>query len=259
LRDKLGWFEKLPLFGQTIIVTRARAQSAEFGAQLRELGACVLDVPVIELAPLDDYSVLDAAIGKLESYDWLIFTSTNAVNYFLTRLEACGRDVRAVRGRICAIGPTTRGALEAFRLRPDLVPEEHVSEGVAAAFAGYDMNGATVLIPRAAAARDVIPEGLRRMGARVDIADAYRNVIPAGAEQLARNARANWITFTSGSTVKNWLALAGAASLDGVKIASIGPATSEVARKHGLRVDVEANPSTAPALIDAIVRACTGS
>ena len=259
LREKLGWFEQLPLFGQTIIVTRSRAQAGEFSAKLRELGACVLEIPVIELAPLEEYSVLDAAIGRLESYDWLIFTSTNAVEYFFARVDACRRDVRAIRGRVCAIGPATATALRTAGIRPDLVPEEHVSEGVAAAFAFYGMQGKTVLIPRAAAAREVIPEALTHMGARVEVADAYRNVIPAGAEQQARDARADWITFTSGSTVKNWLAVAGAESLAGVKVASIGPATSEVARRHGLRIDVEASPSTTDALIDAIVRACRGN
>jgi uroporphyrinogen III methyltransferase/synthase len=256
LHERLDWFGKRPLSGQRIVVTRAAAQTGDFSARLRELGAVPLEIPVIQLAPLADYSELDARIAELESYDWLVLTSVNAVEYFLARLEACGRDVRAIRGRICAIGPATRDALAAAaRLRADLVPDEAVSEGVAAAFRGIDLQNARVLIPRAAAARDVIPEALTRFGARVDIADVYRNVIPPeAAARVASFRAAEWITFTSGSTVKNWLALAGAESLQSVKIATIGPATSDVVRRHGFEVDAEAAPHTTDGLIDAILR-----
>jgi uroporphyrinogen III methyltransferase/synthase len=258
LRERLSWFEKRPLFGKRIIVTRARAQAAELSAKLREAGACTVEIPVIELAPLGDYTALDTCIQHLESYDWLVLTSTNAVEHFFARLRECGRDVRAIRGRICAIGPATRDAIEAAHLRVDLMPDEHVAEGAVHAFSTLQMKGARVLLPRAAEARDVLPRALTEMGAVVDIADAYRNIIPADAqrlvaEYLAAGSRADWITFTSGSTVKNWLALAGRESLDGVKIASIGPATSEVARKHGLNVEVEAKPCTTDGLIDAIL------
>ncbi|MDZ4796738.1 MAG: uroporphyrinogen-III C-methyltransferase [Bryobacteraceae bacterium] len=257
LRQRLSWFEKRPLSGQRIIVTRAQAQASEFSAKLLELGAAVIELPVIEMAPLADYSELDARIAELESYDWIVLTSVNAVDYFLARLAECGRDARAIRGRICAIGPATRDALAAAHLRADLVPEESVSEGVAAAFGGFDLQNARVLLPRAASAREVIPEALTRLGARVDIADAYRNVVPLEAEgRIAvwqhSGRGADWIAFTSGSTVKNWLALAGAESLRGVRIASVGPATSEVVRKHGLEVAVEADPHTTDGLIAAI-------
>ena len=258
LHEKLDWFGKRPLFGRRIIITRAAAQAAELSGPLRELGADAIELPVIELAPLDDYTALDTAIGQLETYDWLVFTSTNAVDYFLRRLAASGRDTRAVRGRICAIGPATRARLEAVHLRPDLVPDEAIAEGVASAFAGFDMTGKRVLLPRAAAARELIPQTLDAMGAHLDIADAYRNIIPADAaarirECLASRRRIDWITFTSGSTVKNWLSLAGRESLEGVRIASIGPATSDVIRKHGLEVTVEADPHTVPGLIEAIL------
>jgi uroporphyrinogen III methyltransferase/synthase len=259
LRETMNWFEKKPLFGQRIIVTRALAQAAEFSAKLQEAGAYVVELPVIELAPLADYTALDECIRRLESYDWVVLTSANAVEHFFARLSACERDVRAIRGRICAIGPATREAIEAAHLRVDVVPDEHVAEGAVRAFSAFDMKGARVLLPRAAEARDVLPKALTEMGATVDIAEAYRNVIPKDAQQriaeyLAAGPRADWITFTSGSTVKNWLALAGRESLDGVRVASIGPATSEVARKHGLSVDVEATPCTTDGLIDAILR-----
>jgi uroporphyrinogen III methyltransferase/synthase len=254
LRPKLDWFEHLPLFGDRIVITRARAQSAEMWQSLHQLGADVIELPVIEMAPLEDYSALDAAINKLETYDWIVFTSANSVDYFLKRLRACDRDWRAVRGRICCIGPATAKSLEP--IIPDLIPSDHHSEGVAAAFRPYDMRCARVLLPRAAEAREVIPDQLTAMGATVDVVDAYRNVMPADAAERIGSLRSKptWITFTSGSTVKNWLALAGRELLAGVRIASIGPATSEFIRKHGLNVDVEAVPSTVEGLVEAITR-----
>jgi uroporphyrinogen III methyltransferase/synthase len=259
LRERLDWYGRKPLLGVDVIVTRSRAQSGEFSARLRELGACPIELPVIELAPLEDYSALDRSIAQLEEYDWILLTSTNAVENFLARLHVCKRDVRAIRGKLCAIGPATREAIEAAHLMVDLVPEEHVSEGVAKAFAAFDLRGARVLLPRAAEAREVIPTTLTAMGAQVDLVDAYRNIVPGEApgrikEYLRRGRRAEWITFTSGSTVKNWLALAGRDSLDGVRVASIGPATSDVLRKYGVIVDAEANPHTTDALIEVIRR-----
>jgi uroporphyrinogen III methyltransferase/synthase len=254
LRPKLDWYEHLPLFGERIVITRAKAQSAEMWQKLHQLGADVIELPVIELAPLEDYTALDTAIEQLETYDWVIFTSVNTVEYFQQRLRAKQRDWRAIRGRICAIGPATAKALEP--LVPDLLPDEHHAEGVAAAFRHYEMRCARVLLPRASAAREVIPEALTAMGATVDLADAYANIIPAdAADRIAKlRAKPTWIAFTSGSTVKNWLALAGRESLDGVRIASIGPATSDVIRKHGLTIDAEADPFTIDGLIDAITR-----
>ena len=254
LRAKLDWFEKLPLFGERIVVTRAKSQAAELTFRLRQLGAEVIEIPVIELAPLSDYSVLDAAIAQLETYEWVVFTSVNTVEFFLQRIRACNRDWRAIRGRICAIGPATAKALDP--IIPELIPEDHHSEGVAAAFRAYEMRCARVLLPRASAAREVIPDALTAMGATVEVVDAYTNVIPTDAESRIRTMKTKptWITFTSGSTVKNWLALAGRESLDGVRIASIGPATSEVIRKHGLQIDAEPASSTMDGLVDAITR-----
>ena len=258
LRERLSWFDKLPLRGQRIIVTRAAAQAAELTEKLHELGAESVELPVIELAPLADYSELDARIDQLERYNWIVFTSVNAVEYFLARLRVCDCDARAIQGRICAIGPATAAALQSASLMPDLVPEENVSEGVADAFRQFDMKGARVLLPRAASAREVIPEALAELGASVDIADAYRNIIPAESEARVRSWResgagADWIIFTSGSTVKNWLALAGRESVRGVKVVSIGPATSEVIRKHGLEVTLEADPHTIDGILAAIL------
>ena len=260
LRESLDWFERRPLFGRRVVVTRARSQSAELVERLCELGADVIEVPVIELRPPSDTSALDAAIARLADYDWLIFTSTNAVEFFLARLAAAGRDFRSLRGRICAIGAATKAALEDLRLIVDLVPEASHSEGLVKAFEPYDVSGARVLLPRAAEAREVIPQTLRARGAVVDVVDAYRNVIPEDAATRVEKAFApppDWVTFTSGSTVKNLLAVAPPGALAGVRIATIGPATSEVARAHGLNVDAEARESTTEGLVDAVVD-CVG-
>jgi uroporphyrinogen III methyltransferase / synthase len=252
-RERFSWFERLPLFGVSIVVTRARAQAAELSDELRRLGARVLELPAIELRPLEDYSALDQAIARLREYDWLIFTSTNAVEYFLER----ARDVRGIRGRICAIGSATAAALEAVHLIPDLVPQDASSEGVAAALGAIGNRGGRVLLPRAAEAREVIPETLRALGATVDVVDAYRNVIPEDAAARAQKIfgaprKPDWITFTSGSTVKNVLAVAPTGALANVKVASIGPATSAVIGKHGLPVDAEASEASIGALVAAL-------
>jgi uroporphyrinogen III methyltransferase/synthase len=251
LRDKLNWFEKLPLFGQRIVVTRPKAQAGELNTRLHELGAEVINLPAIEIRALDDYSKLDACIQQIAGYDWLIFTSANAVGHFVARLHHEGLDWRAVRARICAIGPATQEALSGLIV--DLVPSESHAEGVAAAFGELDMRGKRVLLPRAAAAREVVPEALTKMGARVDIADAYQNVVPSGLDVQARQVferHPDWIIFTSSSTVKNVLS---ATPITNVKVATIGPATSDTARKHGLTVDAEARAPTPDALIAAIL------
>lgn len=256
LREKLDWFSRRPLSGKRVIVTRASDQAMELCDLLQENGADPLSIPVIELVPQEDNSTLDARIAELVSYDWVIFTSVNAVSFFFAR----GVDARAIRGRIAAIGSATAESLRAAHLYPDLIPEEASSEGIAAAFGDFPVAGARVLLPRAAVARDVIPEALEAMGAQVDVVDVYRNVVPRAAagriaEYRTTKVPVHWITFTSGSTVKNWVTLAGPESLDGVRVASIGPATTETARKHGLEVHAEANPHTAEGLVDAIVRA----
>jgi uroporphyrinogen III methyltransferase / synthase len=251
LREQLGWFEKLPLFGQRIAVTRARAQAGEVVSMLAELGADVCAVPVIELRPVE------GALPDVAGYDWVIFTSANAVEFFMARVRASGRDARAIRGQVCAIGTATRDALAAFGITPDLVPDDAIAEGVVEALKNHDMAGKRVLLPRAAEAREVIPEALRTRGAVVDIVDAYRNVVPDDAAESVREAwrkrKPDWITFTSGSTVKNFLAVAPAGSLEGVRVASIGPATSKVARQHGLEVHAESRVSNMEGLVQAIV------
>ena len=258
LREKLNWYEKLPLFGKRIVVTRARGQASELSGKLRALGADVVEIPVIALRPLDDYTALDNAIAALPTYDWLIFTSANAVEYFLQRLDRSGLDLRSLRAKLCAIGPATRAAVEALHLRVDVIPSDSIAEGIVDAFRPYWMKGSRVLLPRAAAAREIVPDALREMGAQVDVVDAYRNVIPEDAAKRASEVfgklrKPDWVTFTSSSTVKNLLAAAGTEALGGVRVASIGRVTSKTAEAHGLTVDSEAKVPSVDSLIEAIL------
>ncbi|MBI3209185.1 MAG: uroporphyrinogen-III C-methyltransferase [Candidatus Solibacter usitatus] len=256
MREKLNWFERLPLFGQRILVTRAGEQAGEFSARLRALGAEPVALPVIATVAAEDPAPLDEAIARLASYDWLIFTSVNGVRFFLERLTASAFDLRQLRGRICAIGPATRQALEALHLKVDLMPAEYVAESLVEAFAPFDLQGRSILLPRAAVARDVVPRELAARGARVDVVEAYRTIVPGESRSLVADVFSrppHWVTFTSSSTVKNFLSLAGAESLRGVKIASIGPVTSDTARRHGLEVTVEAKEHTTAGLLAAIL------
>jgi uroporphyrinogen III methyltransferase/synthase len=258
LREKLNWFERLPLFGARIVVTRAQSQAGEMRERLESLGAEVMELPVISIEPPADPAPLDAAIARLAEYDWLIFTSANGVRFFLDRLDRSPHDLRSLRARICAIGPTTRRAIEELHLKVDLMPEKYVAESLVATFAGQDLNGRRILLPRAAVARDLIPVELARLGAAVDVVEAYRNVPPAGAAErvkaLFSSARQpDWITFTSSSTVNNFVAIAGASTLAGVRIASIGPVTSATLRSHHIEPTVEAAEFTIDGLIAAIL------
>ena len=258
LHDRFNWFERLPLFGRKIVVTRSSGQAAEFSERLRALGADAIELPVISIQPPENPGPLDQAIETLASYDWLIFTSVNGVRFFLDRLDNSRRDLRSLKARICAIGPATRQAVENLHLKVDLMPEEYVAESLVKSFSGERLAGLRILLPRAAVARDLIPTELGKLGAQVDVVEAYRNVVPADAGSRAREIfsgvnKPHWITFASSSAVKNLLAAAGRDALDGVRIASIGPVTSETARSNGLKVDVEAKQYTLDGLIQAIL------
>jgi uroporphyrinogen III methyltransferase/synthase len=256
LRSSLSWYEKLPLFGQRIVVTRAREQAAAMVEPLRQLGAEAIELPTIAIEPPADYGALDAAIGGLPSYDWLIFTSVNGVRCFRDRLALSAFDTRAIRGKLCAIGPATRDALAELSLKVDVVAKEYVAEGLLAALSGYEMSGASVLIARAAVARDTLPVELGKRGARVEVVEAYRTVAPVGlagkvAAVMARQP--DWITFTSSSTVTNFFG-AGVGISEDVKVASIGPITSATLRKFGVGPTVEAAEYTVDGIIAAICK-----
>ena len=260
LRERFNWFERLPLFGQRIVITRDHSQAGDLSRRLRMLGAEAIEMPTIAVQPAQDPGPLLAAIERLESYDWLIFTSANGVRFFLDALAASPRDLRALRARICAIGPSTRRSIEAAHLKVDLMPAEYVAESLVAAFAGEDLSGKRILLPRAAVARDVVPEELTRRGAHVDVVEAYRTVIPDDAATRAQSVfgghRPHWIVFTSSSTIRNFLAVAPKDALHGIRIASIGPVTSETARSYGLEPEIQAESFTIDGLVEAIERAC---
>jgi uroporphyrinogen III methyltransferase / synthase len=258
LREQFNWYERLPLFGRRIAVTRDLRQAAELNEPLEALGAETVSLPMIEIREASDAGPLDRAIARLQSYDWLIFTSVNGVRHFVERLDRSSVDLRSLKAKICAIGPATRAAVEALHLKADRMPEEYVAESLVKAFEGDDLKGLRILLPRAAVARDLVPDELARRGAVVDVVEAYRTVVPENAatripEVLARPL--HWITFTSSSTVKNFVSVAGKEALEGVKIASVGPVTSATLRECGLTADVEANPHTMAGLVKAIIDA----
>ncbi|MGH9786471.1 MAG: uroporphyrinogen-III synthase, partial [Terriglobia bacterium] len=289
LREKLQWFECLPLFGERILITRAREQAAELAEPLRALGAETIELPTIAVEDPADWSPLDGAIRQLKTsaspgqsretsggrgkYDWLIFTSANGVRKFIERLAATKTDIRVLAGvKICAIGPATAGELGKHLLAVDVMPRSYVAEGVLEALAEEPVAGKRFLIPRAKVARDVLPEELRKRGAEVDVVEAYRTILPADpagrdggieaaerTESIFSRHRPTLIVFTSSSTVSNLLRLIPpekrASYLDGVRIASIGPITSQTARRAGLPVHIEARQHTIPALVEAIVAA----
>ena len=257
LRDKLDWFERLPLFGKRIVVTRARGQADALSGKLRALGAHVIEMPTIEIRPSADSGPLDRAIADLASYDWLIFTSANGVRFFLDRLDRSAADLRSLRARICAIGPATRAAIEALHLKVDLMGKEYVAEGLLAAFEPFDLAGQRILLPRAAVARDLVPTQLAARGACVEVVEAYRTVIPEGAAAQAREifgaARPpDLITFTSSSTVQNLVSVAGALPAT-TKAVSIGPVTTQTARSLGIQVAAQARVFTVDGLVEAIL------
>ncbi|MFN0167865.1 MAG: uroporphyrinogen-III C-methyltransferase [Bryobacteraceae bacterium] len=258
LAGKLNWFERLPLFGRQIVVTRAQGQAESLSGRLTALGASVIEIPAIEIRPALDYAVLDEALRRLDRFDWLVFTSANGVRHFLDRLDRSPSDLRAIRAKICAIGPATRSALESLHLKVDVTGKEYVAESLLEAMSQYPLAGRTVLLARAAVARDTLPNTLRRQGAEVVVAEAYRTVPPEGlAERIAAvfgaSPRPDWITFTSSSTVDNFMQAAAPGVLAGVRVASIGPVTSATAGKWGIAVEAEAARFDTDGLAEAIL------
>lgn len=262
LHDQLGWFEQRPLFGRGVVVTRAREQASGLAQELARLGADVIQCPTIEISPLPDYAELDAAIDRLSEYAWLIFTSVNGVRWFWKRLEAAGKDSRALGlCRVAAIGPATAEALEARGIRPDFIPERYVAEGVVEGLlARGKVDGVRMLLPRAAKAREVLPDELRKAGARVDVISAYET-IPAAArkDEVLERMRAgtlDCITFGSSSTVENFLSLIPAETLRAhpdVRLAAIGPVTAKTLEAHSLPCHIMPEEYTIPALVQALV------
>jgi uroporphyrinogen III methyltransferase / synthase len=260
--DGLGWYERLPLFGRRVVVTRARAQAGELSDELEKLGAEVHEFPTIEIQPPEDFGPLDAAICDLDSFGWIVFTSVNGVEAFLERLRHHGLDLRAVpRGaKVAAIGPATAQKIEEAGLRVDVVPEEYRAEALIGALDAGSLAGERILIPRAKVAREILPDNLREAGAEVVVPPAYESVPSSeGREELSRRLQSgeiDCVTFTASSTVENFVAAFGAEEaarlLAGTRVACIGPITAETARKRDIRVDVEAEEYTISGLVEAV-------
>jgi uroporphyrinogen III methyltransferase / synthase len=261
-REELNWFERRPLFGRKILITRAREQASDFKAELEELGAKCIEFPTIAIAPPPTWDPLDSAIRNLSQYDWAIFTSVNGVRFFIERLLAAGRDARDLKGlRLAAIGPKTAQALESVLLRPDLVPSEYRAEGLLEVFSGQNVSERRFLMPRALEAREVLPEKLRQWGACVDVVPAYQTVLPEQdalkIRELLANCEIDCLTFTSSSTVSNFFSLIANEDLryckEKMAVACIGPVTAQTAEKFGLHTSIMPSEYTIRGLVDSIV------
>ena len=262
LRDELNWFEQLPLRGKGVVVTRAREQASGMAKSLAKLGANVIQFPTIKIDPLADYSGVHAAIKALHEYEWVIFTSVNGVKHFWLQLAALGLDTRALGGaKIAAIGPATAEILREKGIEPDFVPEKYVAEGVVKGLIERGMDGSKILLPRAKVAREILPEELRKAGAQVDILPVYETK-PAGEAkeevlELLKNGELHCVTFGSSSTVENFFDLVSPELIkehrDSVKLASIGPITSNTLKEFGFSADIQPEDYTIPALVDELV------
>jgi uroporphyrinogen III methyltransferase / synthase len=243
LREDLAWLERRPLHGLTIAVTRARAQASPLAARLRELGADVIEAPAIRTESLP------AEVPDPAGYDLLIATSPNGVRELFGRI----RDARSLAGvTVAAMGPGTARAFREHGIAADIVPTRSVAEGMVEALASVEVRRA--LIARGKEGRDVLPDALRERGAHVDVVALYETVPePLDDEAIQAVANADYVTFTSASTVRHLLDAAGAEALNGPKLASIGPATSAELRAHGCEPDLEADPHTPDGLVDAVL------
>ncbi len=260
----------LPLTGCRVLVSRAKKQAGALSSALRQLGCTVIEIPFIQIRKPASYRPLDAALRNVKTYDWLILTSVNGVEALFARMQKLKVGASALQClRVAAIGPATRKAIEGYGVRVHVTPKEYIAESVVNALQTR-VNGKRVLLVRAKVARDVIPRELRKMGARVDVVEAYETVVPKASEKrlrallTTRAKKPHAITFTSSSTVKNFVGLLGlraartalrkSSANRGVHSASIGPVTSATLRQFDLPVDIEAREYTIPGLIAAITK-----
>jgi uroporphyrinogen III methyltransferase/synthase len=264
LRDTINWFEKKPLFGKRILVTRTRAQASELVLLLEDHGADCLEGSTIALVDPDSWTEIDLALANISTYDWLLFTSINAIDFFFKRLHAIGMDARDLKGpQIGVVGTATAEILRGYGIKADLLPTEFTGEGLAEVLLARGVKGNRILIPRALQAREILPEKLQEGGAEVTVAPVYQNVRPddyAMVRQALEEKEIDMVTFTSSSTVRNFLEMLKIENEDdfqrllgGVKIAVIGPITAKTALKNNLKIDVEPETYTIPAMVEAIV------
>jgi uroporphyrinogen III methyltransferase / synthase len=266
LREHLRWFDARPLFGKRILVTRPRDQAAELVERLETMGAQAIEAPMIRIAPPEDYDALDEACARAHSFDWIIFSSPNAVDAFLGRLLAAAHDVRVLHGvKLGVVGPAAAERLAHAGLKADLTPSEYRAEGLLEAIAEQGpVHGLKVLLPRADIGREVLADDLRRQGAEVTEVVAYRTVVVEperdGEPDIYRmllEKRIDVVTFTSASAVRNFVRILGAEQaadlLRTTIVASIGPVTAEAASQCSIATTVMPAVYTVPALVDAIV------
>jgi uroporphyrinogen-III synthase/uroporphyrinogen III methyltransferase/synthase len=249
----------LPLEGRRVLVTRSANQTAKLSDALRSLGCLSVEVPVLEIVPPESFALLDDALTHLDRFDWLIVTSTNTLHAISVRCQRFAvNPARAEALKVAAIGRATAEAARGLGLKVELVPDDQVAEGLVAVLR-EKVCGQRVLLPRAAIARDILPDALRAAGAIVDVVDAYRNVLPEAAPGLLRAALEQGIdaiTFTSSSSVTHLAEAAHSAGLTfpfaGIAAISIGPITSQTLREHGWEPAAEANPSNIRGLAEAV-------
>ena len=255
LREKINWFEKKVLFGKKIINTRARLQASKLTKKLEELGAEVIEFPTIKITnPTDNYKKMDFAIKNLKKYEWIIFTSTNGVEKFFERLNAVNLDSRAINSKIAVIGSATADELKNYGIMADLVPKEFFAESLVESF--KNISAKEILIIRAEKARDILPEELKKFGAEVEVVPAYKTISAVEnveeLKKLLNEGKIDFITFTSSSTVENFVNAMGAEILNKTKTAVIGPITAQTLKKFDIDADIIAEKFTIEGLVDAI-------
>ncbi|HKZ12533.1 MAG TPA: uroporphyrinogen-III C-methyltransferase [Solirubrobacterales bacterium] len=254
-REALAWLERRPLHGRTVVVTRARAQASGLAATLRGLGAIVVELPAIRIESRIGTEEVRAAASAIDGYDLVCLTSPNGVKLLFEALGAAGRDARSLAGAtVAAIGPGTARALAAHGIAADVIPDRFVAEALVEALAGVEVEGKRVLVARAAEARDVLPDALKERGAEVDVVALYETVRETPDETAVEAAQgADYVTFTSSSTVKNLTEALGNRFPPNARIVSIGPITSSSVRDAGLEVAVEADRHDVDGLLSALL------
>ena len=266
LRDHLRWFDVRPLFGKRILVTRPKQQARDLVARLEAMGAEAIEAPMIRIVPPDDFGPLDAAAARANEFDWVVFTSANAVDAFTERLLAGPRDLRALNGvKLCVVGPATGDRLARYGLKVDLTPTEYRAESVLRAMSELgDLEGQKVLLPHADIGREVLAAELRNRGADVTEVVAYRTVVADSEREgepdvyrMLLEQHIDVVTFTSASAVRNFVRVLGAEPaadlLRATAVAAIGPVTAEAAAQYKIETTIVPQSYTIPALVDAIV------
>lgn len=267
LRNHLRWFDARPLFGKRVLVTRPREQAGELVDRLEAMGAEAIEAPMIRIAPPEDFGPLDEACARAGKFDWIVFSSVNAVEAFVDRLLAGPQDVRVLQGvRLGGVGPAIAERLAKYGLKVDLTPSEYRAESLLGALAERgDVGGLKVLLPRADIGREILADGLRKNGAEVTEVVAYRTVVVEPEREgepdiyhMLLERRIDVVTFTSASAVRNFVRVLGAEPaadlLRATVVASIGPVTAEAASQFGIRTTIMPAQYTVPALVDAIVQ-----